>query len=205
MRHHRRAALGLVMLLASCSRASSQRAYGLPPDMFRVDSDRSWFAERAALLAELSRREAQWAAQRPPAYQFRSTWANFGILFTGDVIAAPGRPLVICNMNTVGAPADSVAREDIAVDVPALFKEIRTALTDTTRAVYVQFDPVQGFPMYLEIQNRWVSEAGYIRRAERFRAIPEDQAHCARNNADAVDRRRGFRLTSNAGAGWSRR
>lgn len=38
VRHHCRAALGLVMLLASCSRARSLPVYGLPPDMFRVDS-----------------------------------------------------------------------------------------------------------------------------------------------------------------------
>jgi len=129
------------------------------------------------LLAEVTRREAQWAAQRPPAYRFRATWADFGMYFRGDVIVAPGRPLVLCD--TVGAPADSVTREYLEVDIPALFQEIRVALTDTTRAVFVQFDPAQGFPRYHEIDNRWISDAGYIRKVESFWAIPEDQAHCA--------------------------
>jgi hypothetical protein len=177
MKHHRRAALGLVVLLVSGSRASSQQPVGLPPDMFQVASERSWFAERAVLLPELTRREAQWAAQRPPAYRFRATWANFGMAFRGDVIVAPGRPLVLCD--TAGVPADRETREYIGVDVPGLFQEIRAALADTTRAVFVQFDPARGFPRYHEINNRWRTDAGYIRQVESFRAVPEDQAHCA--------------------------
>lgn len=72
-----------------------------------------------------------------------------------------------------------MTREYIEVDVPELFQGIRAALSDTTNAVYVRFDPTRGFPKYLEIGDRWVTDVGYIRKVERFEAIPEDRAQCA--------------------------
>jgi hypothetical protein len=176
MRSQHRVTLVIFLLLAGSCRAYS-RQVETPPRRFHVGSDGSWFAERDTLLAELSRREAQWAAQRPRAYRFRTMWANMGMGFRGDVVAAPGRPLIVCD--TLGVPANSSTREFLAADVPDLFQSLREALADTTRSVFVEFDPVRGFPTHLEIGNRWMTDVGYIRDVEHFRAIPEDRAHCA--------------------------
>ena len=43
----------------------------------------------------------------------------------------------------------------------------------------VEFDPTYGFPASVQISNRWITDTGYIRSLERFRAIPEDRARCA--------------------------
>ena len=176
MRSHHRVTLCILLLLAGSCRADS-RQVETPPRRFHVGSEGSWFAERDTLLAELLRREAQWAAQRPPAYRFRTMWANMLTYYRGDIVVTAGRPLIVCD--TVGGPADSSTREFLDADVPDLFQSLRDALADTTRSVFVEFDPVRGFPTHLEIGNRWMTDLGYIRDVERFRAIPEDRAHCA--------------------------
>lgn len=179
MLHCRRASLGIVALLASGCGGGAESTE--QPDVFAVAHDSSWFTERDALLTELSRREAQWAARRPPAYRFHATWAVMSYYYTGDVMAAVGRPLVVCD--TLGAPADTVTRAHIGVDVPALFESIRTALTDTTHAVIVRFDSTLGFPAYVQVGNRWVTDMGYLHMVEYFRQIPEHRAKCAVDRA----------------------
>jgi hypothetical protein len=176
MRSPRRLALAAFLLLTiGCG--TNVRPAEPPPERFSVASDRAWFAERDALLAELSRREAQWVARRPPAYRVRAMWANMGTYHRGELVSVAGRPLVVCD--TVGAPADERTREFIAIDIPELFQELRTALADTTHAVFVDFDPAYGFPASLQISERRITDTGYIRTLERFRAIPEDRARCA--------------------------
>ena len=176
MRSHRRAALAVLVLLANgCG--TGDRPAEPRPARFSVESDTAWFTERAALLAELSRREAQWVARRPPAYTVRAMRATMTTSTRGELVAVAGRPLVVCD--TAGAPADERTREFIALDPPALFQELRQALADTTRAVFVEFDPAYGFPVNLQISNRWITDTGYIRTWEHFRAIPVDRARCA--------------------------
>jgi hypothetical protein len=173
------AALGVIAWLMLASRGRARVEGGTPPrTAFQVVAgDTAWYTERATLLAELSRREAQWAARRPAAYRFRAMWANMGSYYRGDLIAAPGRPLVICD--TIGAPADRVTREFLEADIPELFQSLRTALADTTRRVFVEFDAGWGFPAHLEIGDRWITDLGYIRDVERFHATLLPQLGCA--------------------------
>ena len=175
MRCIRHAAVGIAVLLASSCRAGPENEE--PPRVTVGAQDSSWFTERDVLLAELSRREAQWAAQRPNAYRFRATWAIMAHYRKGDVMAVNGRPLVVCD--TTGVPADTDTRATVGLDVPALFESIRTELADTTQGVMVRFDPTLGFPLYIQIDNRWMTDVGYLRMVEDFRAIPEDRAQCA--------------------------
>src|SRR5687767_4231067 len=107
MRYFHRAAVGIVVLLAGACGGRNERAQERAP-MFVSARDSSWFAERAALLDELSRREAQWAALRPPAYRFRTTWTTMGSYYRGEVVAVAGRPLLVCD--TTGLPANADTR-----------------------------------------------------------------------------------------------
>lgn len=97
----------------------------------------------------------------------------------GDVVAVAGRPLIVCD--TTGAPADVDTHARIAVDVAALFESIRTELVDTTQGVIVRFDSTRGFPVYIQIDDRWMTDVGYLRAVEHFRAIPEHRAKCDAN------------------------
>jgi hypothetical protein len=174
------AVLGVCALLASSSRASAQaspEALTRSRHTFQVASDAAWYAERAALLAELRRREAQWVFQRPPAYRVRALWASMTAFHRGELVTVIGSPLVVCD--TVGAPASAQTRDFVGHDVLALFRELRTALADTTRAVFVEFDSTYGFPASMQISDRWITDTGYIRRWEHFRSILPTQAHCA--------------------------
>lgn len=139
-------------------------------DSLRAAHAAEWAREREALLAELPRREAQWAASGPRSYRYRAGRANVVTRYVGDVTVRPGAaPLV---RDTTGALLDSTATAVLAVDVPGLFRRIHEALADTAYLTRVQFDSTLGFPTLISVDHKRMSDIGYGHSASRFRALP---------------------------------